>query len=154
MKKTMMILLMVATVSATSLYAQGGKPEQVKKEKKEEHLNKRITDLNSKLGLNQADSAKFWPVYIQMNEELKASRKKFKSEHPDMKLDEMTDDEIKKVINNGFAMRQNDLDIRKSYNDKFIALIGPKKVAELYMLEKKHHEGQKPGEGPKKPMDK
>lgn len=147
MKKTIMITLMTLLVSSASIFAQNSKTTSAKQEKSEENMNKRISFLNNKLGLSTADSTKFWPVYIQMTEELKANRKNFKSEKGDKKMSEMSDEEVKKIIDNGFSMRQKDLDIRKSYNDKFIAIIGVKKVAELYMIEKQGRENENKGEG-------
>jgi hypothetical protein len=143
MKKQILITLMALLVSSASIFAQNSKTSPSKGAKSEENMNKRISLMNSKLGLNAADSAKFWPVYIQMTEELKANHKNFKSEKGDKKMSEMTDEEVKKIIDNGFSMRQKDLDIRKAYNDKFIALIGVKKVAELYMIEKNGRENHK-----------
>lgn len=147
MKKTTLMMMFAILVSSATFFAQNTKNSGPKQEKSEEHVHKRIGYLNSKLGLNATDSAKFWPVYIQMTEELKANRKNFKSDKGDKKMSEMTDEEVKKIIDNGFSMRQKDLDIRKAYNDKFISIIGVKKVAELYMLEKEghnNHQGDKP----------
>jgi hypothetical protein len=154
MKKTILFVMMTILVSSASVMAQNGKSSASKEDKKEENMAKRITHINSKLALNAADSAKFYPVYIQMTEELKANHKNFKSDKGDKKMSEMTDAEVKKVIDNGFAMRQKDLDIRKAYNDKFIALIGVKKVAELYMIEKKGKEDHKGEAGKGKPQGK
>jgi hypothetical protein len=146
MKRTIVSLLLSVLVSTATVWAQNPK-SSAEKMNKEDHLTKRISYLNSNLGLSAADSAKFWPVYIQMTDELKANRKNYKSEKGDQKISELSDAEVKKIIDNGFAMRQKDLDIRKSYNDKFIALIGVKKVAELYMLD--HPKGNYQHNGPK-----
>lgn len=149
--KKLGLVLMTFLLIGGSLVAQG-KPND-KKMTKEEKEAKMIGYLTEKLSLTSEEAEEFWPVFKSMKEELKANHKDFKEDKPekDVKIDEMTDEEVIELLEKGFSMRQKDLDIKKSYNQKFINIIGPKRTAKLYHLEKEFKKSQNEGKGPQGP---
>jgi hypothetical protein len=137
MKKLGLLLMAFLMLGSTTLIAQGEEPkgEKMSKEDKEAKM---IGFLTEKLALTTEEAEEFWPVFNEMKEELKANHKSFKELKPgkDMSLDDMTDAEVRELLDNGFAMKEKDLEIKKSYNEKFIEIIGVKRTAKLYHLEK------------------
>lgn len=150
MKKVGLVLMTFLFIGG-SLLAQG-KPTE-KKMSKEDREAKMIGYLTEKLFLTSDEAKEFWPVFKSMKEEVKENHKDFKTDKPekDVKIDEMTDEEVIELLEKGFAMKQKDLDIKKSYNQKFINIIGPKRTAKLYHLEKEFNKSQNEGKGPQGP---
>ncbi len=151
MKKTGLLMVILLLIGSASV-AQNGKAssEGVSKEEKEAKM---IGFLTEKLELTTAEAESFWPVYNDLKEELKANRKAFKDTKSGkgVKLDEMSDEEVRELIDNGFEMKEKDLEIRKAYNEKFINIIGVKRTAKLYHLEKEFKKNMK-GKGGKGPQ--
>lgn len=149
MKKISLLMMMLFIVGSSSLFAQGKQPGD-KQGNKEEKEAKMIGFLTEKLALTPEEAEKFWPVYKQMKEELKANRKAFKEDKPDkdVKIDDMTDAEVKALLDNGFAMKEKDLEIKKKYNEEFIKIIGVKRTAKLYHLEHEFMKGNNGAGGP------
>ena len=139
--------MMLLMIGSASLYAQGG--QKGEKMSKEEKQAKMVGFLTEKLSLTSDEAEDFWPVFNTMKEELKANHKSFKGEKPkDIKLDEMSDEEVRELIDNGFKMMEADIMIKKEYNEKFIDIIGVKRTAKLYHLEKEFKKNMK-GKGGK-----
>lgn len=152
MKKLGLVLMMFLAIGSTSLVAQGPGGPKGGKMTKEEKEAKMVGFITEKLALTPEEAKDFWPVFNEMKEKLKENRKAFKDDKPskDMKLDDMSDEEVRTLIDNGFKMKENDLAIKKEYNEKFINIIGVKRTAKLYHLEKEFKKNQK--EGPKGPQ--
>lgn len=155
MKKLGLILMMFLTIGSTSLVAQGPGGPKGGKMTKEEKQAKMVGFLTEKLALTTEEAEEFWPVFNEMKEKLKENRKAFKGDKPEQgtKLDDMSDEEVRMLIDNGFKMKENDLAIKKEYNEKFINIIGVKRTAKLYHLEKEFMKNQKggPNKGPQGP---
>lgn len=150
MKKVGLMMMMLLMIGSASVLAQGPGPKGEKMTKEEKEA-KMIGFLTEKLSLTSAEAEEFWPVFNELKEKIKENHKSFKGEKPkDIKLDDMTDEEVRALIDNGFKMKENDLLLRKEYNEKFIDVIGVKRTAKLYHLEKEFKKNMK-GKGPKGP---
>lgn len=149
MKKLGLAWMLLLMIGSTSFLAQGPKGEKMSKEDKEAKM---VGYLTEKLALTTEEAEDFWPVFNEMKEKIKENHKSFKGDKSgkDMKIDEMSDDEVRTLINDGFTMMENDLAIKKSYNEKFIDIIGVKRTAKLYHLEKEFRKSQK-GKAPQGP---
>jgi len=139
MKTRILITLgLILTLLGTN-FAQKG-------DRKEEKKAQKIAFITERLALTPEESKAFWPVYDQRNEERKAALKAIRGdrkENPRKKLEEMSDAEVKILLDNMIKAKQAELDIQKKYNDKFLAILPPKKVAKLYHVEREFKKQRK-----------
>lgn len=150
MKTRILITLgLIITLLGTSFAQKGQKNEERKAQK--------IAFITERLELTPEESKAFWPVYEQKIEERKTAMKAIKGERkekPRKKIEEMSDDEVRTLLDNMIKAKQTELDIQKKYNDKFLAILPPKKVAKLYHAEreyKKQRKAQRQGRANERP---
>ncbi|MFT5600777.1 MAG: imidazolonepropionase-like amidohydrolase [Flavobacteriales bacterium] len=145
MKKGIVLMLTFMLIGSAGIFAQNAEKEGDRSAEKKAFMNE-------KLALTESEQAKFWPLMEEMKKELKENRKSFKDAKPEKgeKIDDMSDADVEKMLNAGFDMKEKDNAIRKAYNDKFIAVIGAKRTAKMYHLERQFkkkkaaHNGGKP----------
>ena len=132
------LLIAVALVASSLTYAQKGD------DRKEDREAKKIAYISTSLDLTPEEAKDFWPVYNEMEEERKEIRKQYKDVRPrDKKLEEMSDEEVEKLLSSMMEMKQKELDLKKKYHEKFKAVLPVKKVAKLYHAEMKAHHRMK-----------
>lgn len=156
MKKMILLLLGIGMFNLVS--AQN--PEE-KKDKKEKIEAAKIAFITQELALSPEEAQKFWPLYNQREAELDEIRKQMRAHIKGRKIDEMSDDEVEKSMNDIIALRQKELDTEKKFNDEFKKVLPVKKVAKLHVAEhkfkaqvmKEWKERQK-ADGPKGPQGK
>jgi hypothetical protein len=138
--KTRLILTLGLIVGLLgSTFAQKG-------EKAAERKAQKIAFITERLGLTPDESKAFWPVYEAKNEAKKKMVKSIKGDrkaNPRKKMEEMTDEEVKAMLNKMIELKQVELDIQKEYNAKFLAILPPKKVAKLYHVEREFKKQRK-----------
>jgi hypothetical protein len=132
--KTIITLALVLFITTT--FAQ---------KNKQERKAKRIAFITQFLELTPDESKAFWPVYEEKLKKQQEKRKLFRKSKKQnkKKLEEMSDTEVLELINNTLAIRQAQLEIDREYNNKFLKILPPKKVAKLYHLEKKFRKHKK-----------
>lgn len=130
MKKLLLMMVMLACgilAQAQTVKPQGD-PQKVEALK--------ISFITNKLNLTPEEAKVFWPIYNQYEDEKKALRKSTFGEKEDMKsIDEMTDAEAQKFIDNQIAFKAKELDLNKKYIAEFKKVLPVKKVAKLLMVE-------------------
>lgn len=156
LKNTFLILLLL-----TGINMQG----QNRRPIRENVEAMKIGFLTDRLQLSPEEAQKFWPVYNQYTAELDKLRL---SRHKNMKeakeiMDEMTDANAEKFVDDEMAFRQEELDIQKKYHPQFKKVLSAKKVAKLYrseedfkrklleMLKERKADGNSPGPNRRKP---
>jgi len=153
MKKTLILAAMMLLCLSTAAVAQ----EQPKEPQRnpEEMIQKRADAMASKLLLSDADAAKFVPVYVNFQKEFMAINEKYRQERPkdeNGKAVKQTDKQVEESLRAQFAKSQEILDLRKTYFEKYLKVISPRQIRELYKLEQEqmHHHHQnhngKPGQ--------
>ncbi len=137
MKKIVKLLTLVLIMTSAGMFAQ--------KNGKADKQAKREAVLIEKLELTDVESEKLFATQKMMKTELKASKDAFKKLKPnkDQKIDDMSDAEVAEMIAAGFDMKQQALDIRKKYNDKYVAIIGVKRTAKMYHILREHRKSSK-----------
>lgn len=92
--------------------------------------------ITNKLQLTPEEAKAFWPIYNQYESEKKAARKSTIGEKEEFKpLDQMSDAEAQKLIENQIAWKSKELDLLKKYIGEFKKVLPVKKVAKLMMVE-------------------
>lgn len=133
MNKTSFSTLLVLFLSL-QLLAQPGNGD-----KKEKIAAAKIAFITKELNLTPQEAQVFWPVYNQFQNETQELNKKRKSELMNAKnnIDAMSDADVAKVIDNEFGYQQQELDVRKKYNEEFKKVLPVKKVAKFWVAEQK-----------------
>ena len=122
MKKIVHILIFVLTSFAS--FAQGGA-----KREKIEAL--RVAFITQQLNITADEAQKFWPVYNEYQDKVKAARKEFKAVGTIF----TTDKEAQDFLDAELLFKQRELSLYKEYYDKFKKILPLKKVALLRQAE-------------------
>lgn len=134
MKK--LVLVCMSLLAFMNVQAQDDNKE--KREERKENLEAmKVAFITKELDLTPEEAEKFWPVYNQREAEMEAIHKEMRQQMKGKKIEEMSDAEVEKMLDTQMTMKQKELDIEKSYNDKFKAVIPVKKVAKLHIAEHK-----------------
>ena len=121
MKKLVYILIFVSTFFTA--FSQGGKKEKI------EAL--RVAFITQQLNLSPEESQKFWPVYNEYQDKVKAARKEFKA----VPTTFTTDKEAQDFLDAETLFKQREVNLYKEYYDKFKKILPIKKVAQLRQAE-------------------
>ena len=120
MKKLLYILLFVS-ISLTA-FSQG---------KKEKIEALRVAFITQQLNLTTDESQKFWPVYNEYQDKLRAARREFKGQSTTF----ATDKDAQDFLDAELLFKQRDLALYKEYFEKFKKILPLKKVAMLRQAE-------------------
>mgnify|MGYP001304237836 CR=1 FL=1 len=134
MKKTLIFGLML---SAAAVVAQPNIGDRAELEKKKEKIEAiKVAYLTEALELTVAESQAFWPVYNERQNKEHELREMQRKGFKKLSGDEQSDKEVEKMLYS-FADTQIAIEeLRKSYLDDFINVIGAKKTAKLMRAEK------------------
>jgi hypothetical protein len=130
--KTKMILVGLFIASAAVLSAQ--KSGRLK-ERMEEIKAERKEFINKYVGLSGAEADKFWKEDDEMHAKLQEVRKVMRKEMKAIKdkgIDNASEAELKRAMDNRINYEQKLLDIQKEYHTRFVDLLGVKKTAKFY----------------------
>lgn len=115
-------------------FAQPGKND-----KNDKIASVKIAFITKELNLSPQEAQVFWPVYNQFQNEVEALNKKRANELMNAKnnFDVMSDAEVAKFLDNEFNYRQQELDVKRKYNEEFKKVLPIKKVAKFWVAEQK-----------------
>tara|TARA_B110000037_G_scaffold165385_1_gene187071 strand:- start:1039 stop:1494 length:456 start_codon:yes stop_codon:yes gene_type:complete len=117
-------------MSSFTLLSQG---KSKKNERKEQIEQAKIAFISRKIELTTEQAENFWPIYNEMQAEIKAHRKSIKTDLKQLKSDSLNQDD--KSYENALNDRHEDaikfLEIKKEYSRKIGELLGYKKVFDL-----------------------
>ena len=132
-----MKILKITLIAIFTLIGASGMAQ--KKEKQNQRIAQADSILTAQLELTKKEQAEFLPVYHQYIKDKKANRLKFrpKKGKGSKKMEELSDEEIEAVIQKRFEFTQADLNLKKSYHEKFKKVLPIKKVAKFYHVEKR-----------------
>ena len=148
MKKILFIFITVITGSQLS-YAQEQKYDwkKMKPEQRKEIIQKmspqekmsllkqfRENMMVSELDVPQNDQTEFKTLYAEYQEKQNNIKSRFK---PSEDYDNMSDEEATKQLNESFDVGQQLLDNRKIYAQKFLKVLKPQQVLQMYQTEGK-----------------
>lgn len=90
----------------------------------------RITFIEKKLELGKNEADKFWPVYNEYNDKVKAIRKNLRQSFKKAS-DNMSDKEAEDLQQLDLKSKQAEVDLHKLYSEKIKTIIGVKKLVKL-----------------------
>lgn len=94
----------------------------------------RMAFISKKLELSNAESEKFWPVYNEYNDKVKAIRKNLRQSYR-AKSENMSDKEAEELYQLDLQSRQAENDVHRLYSEKLKAMLGAKKFVKLRLAE-------------------
>ena len=148
MKKILLLLIAVFTGSQLS-FAQERKYDwkNMKPEQRKEVIQKmspqekmsllkqfRENMMVSELDVPQTDQPEFKTLYAEYQEKQNSIKSRFK---PSEDYENMSDEEAKRQLNESFEVGQQLLDNRKIYAQKFMKVLKPQQVLQMYQTEGK-----------------
>ncbi|WKZ67034.1 MAG: hypothetical protein QY325_03690 [Flavobacteriales bacterium] len=108
-------------------------PERVKEVKAQ-----RTAYLTTKLDLSSEEAQVFWPVYNEFDEartKLRQDLRQLMRPHRQGGA-ALTDAEARQILSKGQALRQQELELERDYQDRFVKAIGAVKVVDLHKAER------------------
>lgn len=153
--KTKIILstLALSMLSFNAISQEEGKDAkraELRKEMKENMKARKVAYITKELELTPEESEKFWAVHNKMEDELIALKKHHKPNKSE-KLDDLSDSEVESIMQDAFTLKEKEIEIRKKYHSEFKAILGIKRTAKFYHLDKganKRMKMQTPGQKP------
>ena len=94
----------------------------------------RVSFISEQLKLTTNESEKFWPVYNEYNDKVKAVRKNLRQSFKKAP-DELTDKDAEDLYQLDLRSKQAEAELYKQYREKIKAIIGAKKTVKLRTAE-------------------
>ncbi len=94
----------------------------------------RATFISKKLDMTASESDKFWPVYNEYQDKLKAIKRNLRLSYKNLPPN-FTDKEAEEIIAIENKSKMAEAELTKTYNDKLKAIIGVKKLVKLQICE-------------------
>ena len=97
----------------------------------------KIAFITKHLGLTEQQSPAFWPIYNKYESEKKSLvQSVLGNDNPKRSLNDLSDTDADKVIDNYFLLKTKELDLSKKYISEFKKVLDSKQVAKLITSEK------------------
>ncbi len=94
----------------------------------------RVSFISKKVELSNNEGEKFWPIYNEYNDKIKAIKKNLRQsikKAPEV----LSDKEAEELYQLDLKSKQAEVDIHKQYSEKLKAVIGAKKMIKLRIAE-------------------
>ncbi len=91
----------------------------------------RIALISEKLKLTPAQAEKFWPVYREFTEQRMALRKQFRDAEHSQDATKTKADRDQELIKLGHQLKQQNVDLEKTYSDRLLKVISAEQLLTL-----------------------
>lgn len=120
--------------------AQDAPPQRGKERMLEKMESMRIAFLTNELDLNSDESARFWPVYNEFSKKRMELRKDMMERKRNMRNEKLSEEESEKELEEQMAIQEKELTLKRSYYEKFKAILPAQKLAKLEPAEKEFNQ--------------
>ncbi|MFK7784037.1 MAG: hypothetical protein AB8B56_02915 [Crocinitomicaceae bacterium] len=129
-----MLAFAVALFSFYGL-SQDEAPRQTKKDKIEQL---KIAYITKELDLSTEEAEKFWPIYNDMNDAIKAEKKSRRTKSTDLKnsFSSLSEKQIEEKTMAILDSEIKEAELKKEHTQKIAKVIGYKKTVQLFRVEK------------------
>lgn len=112
-----------------------GAPTEKENEAKIEQL--KIAFIANELKLTPAEAQLFWPIYNELDNQLKSIRKESRAIEKEItdKFDKLSEEEAELLTKTLFDNEEREISLKKAYSSKFSVVIGKKRALKLLSLE-------------------
>ncbi len=132
----LLLLLLCAAPFATQAQEEEEMPA-LTNERLQEIKAQKTAYLTTKLGLTTDEAQRFWPIYNEFDEAREKLRKEMRDLHRSGKegggLDEA---KAKQLLSKGLDLRSRELELERTYSDRFVKSIGAVKTVQLVKAER------------------
>jgi len=129
MKKLLFALILLLTSSTGVWSQQQGRPlERI-------HAAK-MAYITDRLHLSAEQSGSFIPMYNEYEKEIRETRQSFFKKYKGVNPDESDDATARQAIDDNLDYQQQVIEIKRRYNDRFLKIISPQQLADLYKSER------------------
>lgn len=94
----------------------------------------RASFISKKLEMSATESEKFWPVYNEYQDKLKAIKRNLRLSYKNLPPN-FTEKEAEEIIATENKSKMAEAELTKTYNDKLKAILGVKKLVKLQICE-------------------
>ena len=126
---SLFILLSLFSVSAA--YSQRRSEEEMRKIQ-----DAKVAIITNRLSLTPEQSAGFWPVYNEYSQKRRDIHRSQRKIINDKKAEGKTDEQVLNNLKEVQDLRQQELDLDKEYQNRFLKVISANQVIELYKAER------------------
>lgn len=132
MKRFLLMIFLPIVFTATTLAQRGNQQINF-----EQFKSQKIAFITEKLNLTPKEAQEFWPVYnLFENERMEIQKKRRELEQKTWNENvKMTDQEIIRTTRSIAATFTKEAQLSESYNEKFLIILPPQKVLQLYRAE-------------------
>lgn len=97
----------------------------------------KVAYLTRELELTPTEAQTFWPLYNEMEDKMSGLRKQRRGNRLESRDNQtkLSDAELSKAIDRSLALEQQELDLKKEYNERFKKILPIAKVAKLHQAE-------------------
>ena len=132
------ILVLLFTIFALNLIAQDKEQHRNMQQNKERIEAQKVAFITNRLDLSSAEAERFWPVYNDFKDELKAKQKTWRNKHDFKPNDiyEMSDTDAEEFAKDQLNHEQEMLNLRKGLITNMKGVISAQKIVMLLEAEK------------------
>lgn len=127
---------MICLFLSSALVGFGQPPMEDFDDKGERVEAAKVAYITTRLNLTTIQAQQFWPVFNEFEAGKKKIRKQLRLLKTDNMMVDATEDQLKTDIKKMFSLRQEELDLEKSFAEKFLKTITAKQLSEFYMAER------------------
>ena len=131
MKQIILTTLFIGLIGWNYAQPPGHTISDDHKEKIKAH---KVAFISTELGLSAEEAQVFWPLYNEREKKLDAIREQYRPPKG-KKLEDLSDKELLKAVDNRLVARQKELDVEKEYHGKFKEVLSIRQLAKLYHAE-------------------
>jgi Spy/CpxP family protein refolding chaperone len=124
-------ILLISLCAVTSAQAQHRSDEEIKKIQ-----DAKVAIITNRLNLTPEQSTGFWPVYNDYSQKRREIHRAQRKIINDKKAEGKTDDQVLNNLKEVQDLKQQELDLEKEYQNKFLKVITASQVIELYKAER------------------
>ncbi len=92
--------------------------------------------ISDRLRLTSEQSANFVPLYNEYEREVRSTRQSFLGKYKNNHMHDPNDEASMKFVDDNLYYQQAVIDLKRRYNDRFLRVISPSQLAELYKAER------------------
>ena len=130
--------MLAFTVTSFAQKAANDNVRKERRERKESRMeSQKVAFITQKLEMTPEEAQQFWPIYNEFQGKIKELRRQNKL---NLQKEDISESEANGFLNKLLSHEQKEVDIRKLYFKKLKSAVSSKKVAKLYILEKKFRE--------------
>lgn len=129
--RNLLVFVFVAILSITSASAQRKSEEEIKRIQ-----DAKVAIITNRLNLTPEQSTGFWPVYNEYSQKRREIHRAQRKIINEKKAEGKNDDQVLSNLKEVQDLKQQELDLEKDYQGKFLKVITASQVIELYKAER------------------